>query len=914
MKNSFIDDYIKKNKNQFAKYKSYIESNAWIHMDVESVLKDEYFNDLYSEDKDKVKKAELKKLMLDLIKRQKETIKAKTDEYKLQYDLVQFVLGRLKTFTTKAVSEKTTKKYKDFIKYCMSIVEIHTSRVEEYLYSIDITKIENQEVRSEEIKLTKECHDGLTKIDEKVTALNLNDEEVISTIEFLNNVKAPLSMHNVLIHLPEYASTIKKALEEKNIDLVSPPKNEMLISIDKVPEWNDRIHYWENSKEALQFYFDEFKKLEKGIIIDGYYISGWMYYHINVFVTPIPQKVYNDKSGLYESKDIIMNPPLRDSDVIIFENHEIQKKNNYLFMFLASTRRAAKTTLESSKLGHAATIGKKELLCAGGSAKDLGQIAKNFKTDIQYKNSAFAVYNVSNDWKDKVQLGLKTKLNKTILLSTLNIVNTDSGNNVEILAGYTPDEFLYDEAMKGSFLETLQGLKPALRGAEGLTRCFGILSATGGDEALSKDGHILLNDPETYSVLPMQWDLLERGVEDEYKTWIDDKRPFGTFIPGQMCVDMPKFESNLASYLGKKDCPNLSKISLKITDWAEAKRRIETSREALLANRLAYMKEVTYIPLKPSDIIASGRVSPFPILEAKKHREHLVKSGIWDRRRELYRDNSGIIRAELSTKDLVEYPHKGGNISAPFLIFEDLPKEKPKYGTYVGAFDDYATDDSATDSVATFYVMKNKILGDPFSEKIVASLSFRPDRHAEVHEKWLMLMEAYNLEQTTFGENFNYAIKDFLDRKHLADKYLAPSLDFTSTFNLPNNLKRKTGWNPSVAKKTLFNLFVDYCNEEIEVEDENGNIIILKGVQRIDDIYLLDEIIQWSEHANVDRITSAMACVAFIHYLQSSFRWKVPVYKKDRQENEQPQKKVERSKTFYAPNNRGRSFYGSRRR
>ena len=381
MKNSFIDDYIKKNKEQFSKYKSYIESNNWVDMDVESVLKDEYFNDLYSEDKNKVKKAELTKLMLDLIKRQKETVKAKTDEYKLQYDLVQFILSRLKTFTTKAVSEKTTKKYKDFIKYCMSIVETHTSRVEEYLYSIDITKIENQEVRSEEIKLTKECHDGLTKIDEKVSAMNLNDEEVLPTIEFLNGKKAPLSMHDILINLPEYSATIKKALEEKQIDLVSPPKNEMLIYMDSIPEWNDKVHYWENSKESLQFYFDEFKKLKNGIVIDGVYISPWAYYHMNVFITPIPHKVWDENSKKYISKDFKVHPPLRDSDWMIFENRFRQIENDYPIMFLASSRRVAKTTSESSLLGHASTIGLQELLCAGSSTKDLNQIRKNFKID-----------------------------------------------------------------------------------------------------------------------------------------------------------------------------------------------------------------------------------------------------------------------------------------------------------------------------------------------------------------------------------------------------------------------------------------------------------------------------------------------------------------------------------------------------
>jgi hypothetical protein len=266
----------------------------------------------------------------------------------------------------------------------------------------------------------------------------------------------------------------------------------------------------------------------------------------------------------------------------------------------------------------------------------------------------------------------------------------------------------------------------------------------------------------------------------------------------------------------------------------------------------------------------------------------------------------------ISKKELAPFPHRGGTIDAPFLIFEDPPTEKPKYGMYSGGFDDYATDDSETSSLASFYVIKNEVVGDPFSNKVVASISFRPEKHPEVWEKWLMLMEAYNLDQSAFGENFNYAIKDFLERRHLADKYLAPSLDFSSSFNIPNNGKRKTGWNPSTSKKFLFDLFVDYCNEEIEIEQEDGSIKVLKGIQRIDDIGLLDECIQWSENLNVDRITSAMGACAYNHFLRSSFRWKPTIYNSVVRE-QKPQQIKDRGKQFFSQTGRNRSFFSNRR-
>ena len=912
----FVESFVKKSKEQLEKYKSYIETNDWSSMDVDSVLNDEYFNDLYSDDKNKAKKAEAKKLMLDLIKRQKETIKAKSDEYRLQYNLVIAVYKKLKNFVNKGASEKETEEYKNFIEYCTNIIKTHTDRVDWYLNSIDITKIENQEVRSEEIRLTKECDEGLDDIELKIKALNLDEKDSDKTIEFYNNTKAPLSMHEVLIAMPEYKSIIEKELKEKEIDFDSPPKNELLILDPNPPVWDINLHYFQQKKETLQYYVDEFKKLKHGIVIDGVYISPWAYYHLNVFTTPIPHKVWDENSKKYISKDFKINPPLRDSDWMIFENRVRQIAGDYLMMFIAATRRAAKTTAETSLLGHASTIGKLELVCAGASTKDLNQIRKNFKIDNESKNPAFAVPVISNDWKDKVEFGLKTKSNKSIILSVLNIINTDSGNAKEIFAGYTMDVLVYDEVMKSAFLEALEGAMPALRGADGTIRCHGILSGTGGSEELSADGWKVLSDPETYDVMPMQWDILERGVPKEVITWEEDKvKPFGTFIPGQCRVDMPKIESNLAEYLGRKDSEELRKIPIKVTDWVKAKEIIEDRRLQVAGDKIKHQKEIVYAPLTPSDIFLSGALNPFPVAEAKAHKQYLIETGKWDKRRSMYRDTQGKICFELSTKNLAEFPHKGGNVEAPLLIFEDPPKEKVKFGTYTAGFDDYKHESSDGSSVSTFYVFKNESLGDKFSKKIVASLSFRPDRHSDVHEKWLMLMEAYQLERTCFGENEDFAIKDYLDKKHLTDKYLAQSLDFSQTFNLPNNLKRKYGWSPQTSKKTLFRLFVEYCNEEYTFENEDGNMISVKGVQRIDDIGLLDEIIQYNENLNVDRITAAMGAIGYAHYLVSSFLFKPPTNQIQRDDNKQQIKKTKSHNTsFYSSKNRSRSFYGNGRK
>ena len=172
-------------------------------------------------------------------------------------------------------------------------------------------------------------------------------------------------------------------------------------------------------------------------------------------------------------------------------------------------------------------------------------------------------------------------------------------------------------------------------------------------------------------------------------------------------------------------------------------------------------------------------------------------------------------------------------------------------------------------------------------------------------------MEAYNLDRTAFGENFNYGIKEYLDRRQLSEKYLAPSLDFSSNFNIPNNNKRKTGWNPSTSKKFLFDLFVDFCNEGMEVEQEDGTTKVMKGIYLIDDLGLLEEIINWSENLNVDRITSAMACYSYSHYLRSALFW-IPKEIKVKQEIEEKPKQQKKLEHF-RKSSPHRNFFSTRR-
>jgi hypothetical protein len=1226
MSAEIINNLVREEKKHLKKYKQYIQTNNWSFLVWNQKGKPKLDTDIRKE------------------------------EFNLHNNIINTILTRLKVAAKKSEGSHHLKSFKDYVGEIKKLLELHKQRAEEYLLSSDVLEKskddESSELRSNEIDFHRHLHQTTAKVLEDFNSMNLklDDERAADGIEFYDNVKAPLSMHNVLVELyPQ----IQRTLDEMGIDFTSPPKNEMLINIPNPPKWNTDKHYFHQEKETLQFYVDEFKKLKNGINIDGVYISGWAYYHINVFVTPIPHKVWNPLKSDYDSEDKIINPPLRDSDWMLFENRALQESTKTLFMFVAATRRAAKTTAEASMLGHAATVGKKELLCAGSNAKDLGQLAKNFKTDTLYKNPAFAIYNVANDWSKKIEIGIKTKTQKTIPLSTLHIINTDDGNNKEIFAGYTPDLVVIDEAMKSKFLEALEGLIPAMQGSDGMIRAFGMLSGTGGcltennkvfnrygelvsikeitkeqgivgyngksfcveeipyiqeptykecirietnsgrflectldhpilkkisiqpkgnknefveakdfkigdylatidevdiwgeeevdiareigwligdgsygnkqsvrmhnceyeineylfdkynctidksyitkegknfysfsileytkklrdlgiygqtkgdkkipeifnkatkksvcellgglfdtdgyvsyrknnarkdsficdisisqahieilrhiqlllqklgihskirvrkprlnnpidrndwyelhirdavslvrfyenisffvkfkqenlnkiyvyskkinrtthkgiryekvtkienigfqkiynleagqshtylgngiithnTEKLSEDGYKSLSDPATYDILPMQWQILERGVDEKFITWKEDKkRPFGTFIPGQCRVDMPKIKGNLADYLGV-DSPTLRKININITDWEKSAEIIKEKRKKVEKDRLKHQKEVVYCPTKPSEIFMSGALNPFPVEELKRRREELLEKGDVGKKVTLIQDNTGKISYELSNKELAGYPHPGGFIDAPIVLYEELPEVTPPTHLYVAGFDDYKQDESDTDSVGSFHIYKVNIGMDEWCGRIVASLATRPDPHGKLHRQIFLLQQAFNAK--CFMENADDKYKQYLETKRVADLWLYESIDFKGDITQKATNKRRYGWTPTPQNiRFLKNLVINYTKEEFTILNEDGDEITVLGAQRINDLTLIQEMIDYRESANVDRMTSFMSCLGIEYYLYTNWLLPKPDWEKQRKSQEKIKPKTEKN-------------------
>jgi hypothetical protein len=235
----------------------------------------------------------------------------------------------------------------------------------------------------------------------------------------------------------------------------------------------------------------------------------------------------------------------------------------------------------------------------------------------------------------------------------------------------------------------------------------------------------------------------------------------------------------------------------------------------------------------------------------------------------LYREG-GLYKYELVNKKRAEVSHGGGVADSPVILFSEFPeKETPPRGLYVSGLDGYKIDVSQSDSLGSFYIIKrrNQEPNEP-CEKIIASYTGRPERMRDFNATCEKLSDTWNAE--CLMESIDLSFKQFLEAKGREYDILAPAITFSGlTSKKAPRLNSKFGLYPNVGNNQYrFNVLVDMCKEEHTMGiDEEGNPIIKLGVEFIDDIDLLKEMLNWFKGGNFDRITAFSHALVFAREL-----------------------------------------------
>lgn len=525
------------------------------------------------------------------------------------------------------------------------------------------------------------------------------------------------------------------------------------------------------------------------------------------------------------------------------------------------------TTIMSSLLQMNATmtIGLSHSV-VGFSDSDLSNIGEYCEYGLDHVHPFFRINRTKTDWSSGVTLGKRMSNGVRDIHAIISIANINMGRktSTQKTAGLTPATAIFDEVGKGPIKKPYTAAMPSYDTPYGW-RLSPILAGTGGEVELSKDAQEMFSDPETYNLLVMDWDILNRRAM-KGKTW--KERKWAMFVPGQMANSGVKRTIGLGDYLGKPDDKKLNKIKIYATDFEASTNKLNEERKKLSTkDRVAYTSHTMFYPFTIDDCFLSSSQNLFPVEYAIKHKNDLLESGQYSGMLcDVFLESGNKLGTTKSNKQLAGFPFSGGVIDAPVQIFEMPQSNRFDDFIYVSGSDPYKQAKSDTPSLGAFYVFKRRVgIRDPYAYRIVASYVSRPSSIDQFCRTCEVLQKGYGA--ICLMENADQMYEQYLNRKSgmpasfflfageaIANKYVKAG----------SRQNSKLGLYPTPGNQNLlFSCVVDYCWQDFVIgyDDSTGLDVTVKGIELIDDIALLDEIIQYKPGLNVDRI------IAFGHAL-----------------------------------------------
>lgn len=534
----------------------------------------------------------------------------------------------------------------------------------------------------------------------------------------------------------------------------------------------------------------------------------------------------------------------------------------------------------------------------GSSKEDLMSLGEYLEFGLDNIHPYLRINRTGNDWFKEVIMGTKTVNNIRDVHARIRITNIDSGKAGASLktASGTPYTSIYDEVGKFPFLAAyLQG-RPAHM-MHGRMRGMMICSGTGGNVEKSQDAQKVMNNPAEYGFIVMNYDLLNKRCLKP--TWRISQS--GCFVPAQMSHAYDKETTTLDKYLGIEKATGLKKIDIQVSKFDDNTKKIKSRLDELVKkDRALYVQERMAFPLSIDDCFLNTNVNRFPVEDALKHKSRLLEEGRPGKTVDIYQIDGMKMGYNFSDKQLADYPFQGGNIDAPVVIYEDPPEEGGVFDyTYVSSLDPYKSDKADTDSVGSFYVLKRYVkINDPFAYCIVASYASRPPSSDDFCRNCEILQEAYGAK--CLMENADRMYEFYLTRRNKQLMLLEDGERLAGKIiRAGARQNNKLGLAPTVPnQRMLFNTVIQYCWEDVVVGyDDDGNEITQKGIYRIPDIELLDEIIAFGPGTNTDRIISFGHALLLAKYYDDMGYMPESTTQKENQKKRE-RKKMEQVKGF----------------
>jgi hypothetical protein len=283
-------------------------------------------------------------------------------------------------------------------------------------------------------------------------------------------------------------------------------------------------------------------------------------------------------------------------------------------------------------------------------------------------------------------------------------------------------------------------------------------------------------------------------------------------------------------------------------------------------DRVAFLKEKMYYPQKVDDIFLNEDTNIFDIEAAKRQKIRLLQNERTGTPVILFSDEGKIGHEFTDNLPITNFPLKSTDRKdAPIVIYE-FPIENPPYGLYVAGDDPYRQGQAKySTSLGSVYIYKrmHDLTGEKYQDMFVASYCARPDKKETWEEQARLLIKYYNAR--ALCENDDISFIEYMKSKgdaHYLEKQPQWLLEV-----IPNTtVKREYGIHRSARKVIdyLHTCLKRYMEDVIYSEkDEDGNVTKeIAGVSKVFDPMLLEEIIQYNDEGNFDRIIAAELAIA----------------------------------------------------
>lgn len=293
-----------------------------------------------------------------------------------------------------------------------------------------------------------------------------------------------------------------------------------------------------------------------------------------------------------------------------------------------------------------------------------------------------------------------------------------------------------------------------------------------------------------------------------------------------------------------------------------------------------YQLEVSQHPRNIKEGFAHRELSQFPVSLVEQNKRE-IEEGYPHELLDLDEDALGQIVVKKTNKaPIKEWPvKKSREDKEGAIVVWERPDRNPIWGTYIVSIDPVAEGKTVTsDSLCSIYVYKmptevrrylqngeveNFIEGD----KIVAAWCGRFDDINDTHKRLRLIIEWYNA-MAIVENNISLFIQYMIaERKQ---RYLVKKSEMLFLKEVQSNKSvfQDYGWRNTgrIFKDHLLSYLIEFLKEVVDQETDDFGVVLKKyfGIRRIPDIMAMVEMLGYTEGANVDRLVSLAALVAFV--------------------------------------------------